>query len=45
MEGSELLARMLQHETDHLDGVLIIDRAAPEERKAAMRRYMESMGR
>jgi peptide deformylase len=45
MEGSELLARMLQHETDHLDGVLIIDRAAPDERKAAMRRYLESMGR
>ena len=26
IEGSELLARALQHETDHLDGVLFIDR-------------------
>jgi peptide deformylase len=45
IEGSELVARMLQHEADHLDGVLIIDRATPEERKAAMRRYMEGFGR
>lgn len=45
IEGSELVARMLQHETDHLDGVLIIDRATPEERKAAMRRYMEGLSR
>lgn len=34
-----LLARVLQHEIDHLDGLLIIDRAAPDERKAALRRY------
>ena len=26
IEGSELLARAIQHETDHLDGVLFIDR-------------------
>ena len=45
IEGSDLVARMLQHETDHLDGVLIIDRATPDERRAAMRRYMESAGR
>ncbi len=43
IEASGLLARVLQHETDHLDGVLIIDRAAPEERKAALRRYVEVM--
>lgn len=36
------LARVLQHETDHLDGVLIIDRATPEERRAAVRRYREA---
>ncbi len=36
VEGSELLARCLQHETDHLDGVLFVDRLDPETRKAAM---------
>lgn len=30
-------ARVLQHEVDHLDGVLIIDRASKEDRRAAMR--------
>ncbi|MDA3935393.1 MAG: peptide deformylase [Actinomycetota bacterium] len=37
-----LHARLLLHEIDHLDGVLILDRAAPEERKIATRRYMEA---
>lgn len=31
-----LLARIIQHELDHLDGCLIIDRATEEERKKAM---------
>jgi peptide deformylase len=35
--GSGMLARCLQHETDHLDGVLFIDRMDPATRKAAMR--------
>lgn len=35
--GSELLARAIQHETDHLDGVLFIDRLDKEKRKEAMR--------
>lgn len=35
--GSELLARALQHETDHLDGVLFIDRLDREKRREAMR--------
>jgi len=39
IEAAELLARALQHEIDHLDGVLIIDRAEPEDRKAALRQY------
>lgn len=30
-------ARVIQHEIDHLDGILIIDRAAPEERREALR--------
>ena len=29
VEGSELLARAIQHETDHLDGVLFVDRLDP----------------
>jgi peptide deformylase len=37
IEGSELLARAIQHETDHLDGVLFIDRLDEAARKAAMR--------
>jgi len=35
--GSGLMARCVQHETDHLDGVLFIDRLDPERRKEAMR--------
>ena len=42
IEGSELLARALQHETDHLDGVLFIDRLDTEERKRAMKEIRES---
>lgn len=41
IEGEGLLARVLQHETDHLDGVLIIDRATAQDRKDALRRYHE----
>jgi peptide deformylase len=37
VEGSELLARALQHETDHLDGVLFIDRLSEADRKQAMK--------
>lgn len=42
VEGSELLARAIQHETDHLDGVLFIDRLDSDARKAAMREIRES---
>lgn len=42
IEGSELLARAIQHETDHLDGVLFIDRLDADARKAAMRAIRES---
>jgi len=42
IEGSELLARAIQHETDHLDGVLFIDRLDPDARKAAMKEIRES---
>lgn len=42
IEGSDLLSRAIQHETDHLDGVLFIDRLDVEARKAAMREIRES---
>jgi peptide deformylase len=42
VEGTGLLARALQHEIDHLDGVLFIDRLDPETRKVAMRAVRES---
>ncbi|MCW2754184.1 MAG: peptide deformylase [Marmoricola sp.] len=42
IEGSDLLARAIQHETDHLDGVLFIDRLDREARKAAMKTIRES---
>jgi peptide deformylase len=42
VEGTELLARCVQHETDHLDGVLFIDRMEPEQRKLAMRAIREA---
>ena len=42
VEGTEFLARALQHEVDHLDGILFIDRMAPELRKQAMREIRES---
>jgi peptide deformylase len=36
VEGTELLARCIQHEVDHLDGVLFVDRLDPATRKKAM---------
>ena len=37
IEASGLEARVIQHEMDHLDGVLIIDRTARDQRREAMR--------
>lgn len=37
VEASGLEARVIQHEIDHLDGVLILDRTTREQRKEAMR--------
>ena len=42
IEGSELLARAIQHETDHLDGILFVDRLDRETRKAAMKAIREA---
>ena len=41
IEASGLEARVLQHEIDHLDGVLMLDRTTPEQRKGAMRAIRE----
>ena len=42
LEGEGLLAQALQHETDHLDGMLYLKRLTPEERRIAMREIRES---
>lgn len=42
IEGSDMLARAIQHETDHLDGVLFIDRLDEEQRKLAMKAVREA---
>ncbi len=39
IEGTGLLARALQHEIDHLDGLLIFDRMSPIKREFFKRRY------
>jgi len=42
VEGTEFLARALQHETDHLNGILFIDKMSPEDRKLALKDIRES---
>ncbi|HEX2291378.1 MAG TPA: peptide deformylase [Pseudonocardiaceae bacterium] len=42
VHGTERLARAIQHETDHLDGVLFIDRLDRELRKQAMREIRQA---
>jgi peptide deformylase len=37
MEATGMLAKCFQHETDHLDGKLYVDRLEGEDRKAALR--------
>jgi peptide deformylase len=42
IEAEGLTARVIQHEIDHLDGVLILDRISREARKEAMRAMREA---
>ena len=42
IEGTDLLARCVQHETDHLDGILFIDRLDAKTRKEAMKAIREA---
>jgi peptide deformylase len=44
IEAEGLEARVIQHEIDHLDGVLILDRISREARKEAMRAMREGHG-
>lgn len=41
-EAAEIVARCVQHETDHLDGTMFMSRMDPDDRKAAMRTIRES---
>jgi peptide deformylase len=43
VEAEELEARVIQHEIDHLDGTLILDRISREARKEAMRSLREAL--
>jgi peptide deformylase len=42
LEATGLEARVIQHEIDHLDGTLILDRTTREQRKEAMRALREA---
>ena len=44
-EADELFSRLIQHEIDHLDGVLLIDRLDEDTRKAARRTLRERLSR
>jgi peptide deformylase len=45
VEASGLEARVVQHEMDHLDGILILERTSREQRKEAMRALREALAR
>jgi len=42
VEGSELLGRAIQHEIDHLDGILFLDRVGPFKRRFLVRQWEKS---
>lgn len=44
IEGTGLLARCLQHETDHLNGMLYIDRLSAKARKKVLKAWQEAQG-
>ncbi|MEW5705197.1 MAG: peptide deformylase [Actinomycetota bacterium] len=45
LEAEGLLARALQHEVDHINGIIILDRTSPEERKKALRELANKIRR
>ncbi|KAB1660092.1 peptide deformylase [Pseudoclavibacter chungangensis] len=42
LEGTGLMAQMLQHETDHLNGIVYLDRLTREQRRTTLRQVRES---
>ena len=44
IDAEGFVARVIQHEVDHLDGILILDRTGPDERKEALRQLREHPG-
>jgi len=42
IEGEELLARIFQHEMDHLDGLLFVDRLSPAKRDILLRKLKKA---
>jgi peptide deformylase len=42
VEADGMLARCLQHEVDHLDGILFVDRLSPLKRNMIMRKLAKS---
>jgi len=45
IEAEELLARALQHEIDHIDGVLFLDRISPLKRRMALKKWRKLEGK
>lgn len=43
IEGEDLLGRALQHEIDHLDGILFIDHLGPLKRRMVVRQWRREM--
>jgi peptide deformylase len=43
IEASGLEARVLQHEIDHLDGILMLDHASKPQRREAMRAWRDRL--
>ena len=41
IEAEALLARILQHEIDHIDGILFIDRLSPLKRKLLLKKWQK----
>lgn len=44
IDAEDFVARVIQHEVDHLDGILILDRTSPQERKEALRELRAAAG-
>ena len=45
LEADGLLADAIQHENDHLDGIVLFDRLSPLKRRFAMKRYLKDLAK